>query len=140
MLGVIIGSSVILASIICWVIIRLTGQKILDTVLGIICIVFSSFALLIGLVVVPLAVEEYSEYEELHNYSIVHNDHAVIIDISNSPQDYYPHLFKFDRHLSVTEIGDSTKYFLERERSFYGVTVTKHVVWSNPPYQNYNRD
>ena len=72
------------------------------------------------------------------NAEVIFNENAVIMDLANSPQAKYQTLFKLDKYKSVMEIGDSTRFFMKLEKSFYGAILTRDLVWSNPPYNIYN--
>lgn len=70
---------------------------------------------------------------------MIKGDDEIVIDLINSPQKEYNRLFIFDKYKSVTEINDSTKFYIVKEKSLYGINMNNYVVWSNPLYEIYNK-
>jgi hypothetical protein len=90
------------------------------------------------LIAFPLVIDYKILYTEITNYEVSKTEHALILDLTKSPEKpKYDDLIKFDSHEIVECYNDSTKFFMKKEKSFYGVTVTSKVVWSKPPYKYY---
>lgn len=111
-------------------------KKDLDNVMGLVCGIIAVVVGIGGLIIIPMVSLAKTEKIEITNHLIIKNSVAVVLDLTNSPEyeSIYNILVKFDTYKAVTEIGDSTKYFILRKKSFYGIEINKEVVWSNPPY------
>lgn len=109
------------------------GWGLFAWVIGIVSLVF-------GLIVLPLTLIDHKQYQEISNCQVLESGEAIILDMTNSPNKPWNELKKFNSYRAVTNIGDSTKFFEEKHKSFYGVTVNSYIVWSNPPYREYNRE
>jgi hypothetical protein len=119
---------------------KTSGRKIGDHVLAIAACVILLFDAILGFGIIPSVRAVETEYVELTNYGIVKSKNAVVIDLSNSSyRDDYNPLRIFNTYDMVTSFNDSTKFFMEHRKSFYGFNVYSTVTWSNPPYTNFNR-
>ena len=119
---------------------KTSGRKIRDHVLAIAACVILLFDGVFGFGVISALRPIKTEYVELTNYGIIKSDNAVVIDLTNSSyKDEYNPLRIFNTYDMVTSFSDSTKFFMEHRKSFYGVNVYSYVTWSNPPYKNFNR-
>jgi hypothetical protein len=78
---------------------------------------------------------------EIVNPQILRSSDAIIIDLTNSPNyKGYNSLMKFNSYKAVMEFGDSTKIFFLADKSFYGGSLNRKIVWSNPPYKYFNKE
>lgn len=139
LLIIVLISSIIIPVSIISLIIRKSQGRSLDYGWDVACWIFIIIFTLFGLTILPLAVSVQTHHQEITNYDLVKTQESVIIDLVNSPERNYIDLYKFDRYRSVMGINDSTKFLWEKDKSFYGMTTDKRIVWSNPPYEIYNR-
>jgi hypothetical protein len=121
---------------------RFANKAFGSTWLGPIFVVVLLVSVIFGLGLLPCVRPLSSEHVEMHNCIILKSKDAVIIDLTNSPDNWttFENLKKFNTYKAVTEFSDSTKIFREIERSFYNVPVYNRVVWSNPPYKDFYRE
>ena len=113
-----------------------------STWLGPIFVVVLIVSVVFGLGLLPCVRPLSTEHVEMRNCIKLKSSDAVIIDLTNSPDNWttFENLKKFNTYKAVTEFSDSTKIFREIERSLYRVPVYNRVVWSNPPYKDFYRE
>jgi hypothetical protein len=113
-----------------------------NTLVGPISVIVLVVDLIFGLALIPSIRVVKTEYAEMHNCIILKSRDAVIIDLTNSPDNWttFENLKKFNTYKAVTEFSDSTKIFREISKSFYNFSVYNQVVWSNPPYKDFYRE
>lgn len=118
----------------------------LDDTLDVVLLFVFFLTLGIGLILTPLLRTYKTEYIELTNYKILKNEHSLVIDLSQSPEvneDYFYDIQKvniFHDHELVETSADSIKFFLEKQKNFYSITMDKQIVWSKYPYNTYNHE
>jgi hypothetical protein len=91
-----------------------------------------------GLLMVPLLVPVKTERIEIIDYVLVRSSESVILDLDNFKYAKYDRFHAFDSYKAVTEINDSTKFYLIRDKTFYQAPISSYNAWSNPPYDQYN--
>lgn len=119
------------------------GKKFGNTWIGPICIVILFITIVFGLVSIPLLCTYRVEYKEIVNYQVLKSPDAIIVDLTNSNaklNDFSNNLLKYNTYRAVTEFSDSTKIFEGIERAFYGDVLRRFYVWSNPPYNFFNKE
>jgi hypothetical protein len=121
---------------------QLSNKSFGSTWLGPIFVVVLLVSVIFGLGLLPCVRTVRTEYVEMHNCIVLKSTDAIIIDLTNSPDNWttFENLKKFNTYKAVTEFSDSTKIFREIDRSFYNVPVNNRVVWSNPPYKDFFRE
>jgi hypothetical protein len=112
----------------------------METFIGPICVLLFATSFVSGLVLIPLLRPYKVEYKEITNYQILKSNNAIVIDLTNSNAKMSDKLIKYNSYRAVTEFGDSTKVFEGIERGFYGDVLLRFYVWTNPPYNFYNRE
>ena len=121
---------------------NLSNKKILDTWLGSICLFILIMSTVIGLGFGVAFNVVKTEYKEMNDCIVNKSPNSIIIDLSDSPQkrNCFESFKKFNSHKAVTEFSDSTKIFLEIQKSLYNIRVYNNIVWTNPPYKNFNKE
>lgn len=103
-----------------------------------IAILLFCFGIIPGL----MSIQKYT-YKEIsqEKYTVITNKDLVIIQLKTTIDDGWNakinEFVKFGSYNIVTQFSDSTKFFIKFDKSFYGITLDKFIVWSNPPYTEY---
>lgn len=114
-----------------------------NPVISTICIMCLLVSGVFGLGVIPITTPYKTTCEQIYGYNIIKSSDAIILDLTNSSiHKLYKTmpLIKYSSYSIVTSYSDSTRFYLKHEKSFYGVSLDKYIVWSNPPYSQYNNE
>lgn len=138
---VVIISSIVAALSLLGIVIakRLSSKKFWDKHVGPLCLISLGLSVIFGLFLIPVLQVDHIQYNEIQRYELFRSDNSIVIvvNIENTDHDTF---IKYKSYQAFTGFSDSTKIFEEKEKSFYGVTVYYHIVWSNPPYKIFHRD
>ncbi len=113
---------------------------------SVIVLIVFFFALVVCGILVPLLKDYKTDYIELTNYKILKNEHSLVLDLSESSEAInnlslrYSSAKIFRDHELVETPTDSIKFFLEKQKSFYGLTMSTQIVWSKYPFNTYHRE
>jgi hypothetical protein len=92
---------------------------------------------ILGYIIIPGFMVNHYDRMEITNYQINKTNFSYVLDMRESPNVHYSYFTSFDTQRFFSEFNDSTKFFVETERSFYGIPLESNIVWSNPPYDTY---
>lgn len=103
-------------------------DMVIDTFMGTILSVILPIIIIAGFLVIPMVVNDHQEYYKMIDYEILKGENAVFI---NYQFDNEKNVVRFDSYKEVTEINDSTYFYLIKYKSFYNNTVRTEIIWSN---------
>ncbi len=95
---------------------------------------------LLGYIIIPGFIIKHYDRTEITNYQISKNNFSYVLDMRESPEVKTPYFISFDTYRFFSEFNDSTKFFVEKERSYYRVILNSNIVWSNPPYKDFYKE
>lgn len=110
----------------------------LRVVIIIIAIAFCFF----GLILLPSLVTDHTEVTQLENCKIIKADNCIILDVSNTKNEsaFDNNLIKFSSYDIVSSFSDSTKFYINIQKSFYNINLFSYYTWSKPPYNIFYKE
>lgn len=97
--------------------------------IGIVGIIIS---IMVGLIMIPLMIPDKTEITEITaDVRLIYDPHQVIIDLTTCDDWSYSDLKSFSSHKAVELIDSTTKIYLIKEKSFYGLDIHSRLGWSN---------
>ena len=127
---IIVGVSIIFLSLYK----KLFRKHPLETFLGGLTIFILAVSIIFGLGMVPILAKYKTINTKLTHYEVFIDNHVLILDASNSPEDKPEIFMKFYNHELVETYNDSIKFMVVTNRSFYGLMIDRKIGWSKPPY------
>lgn len=78
-------------------------------------------------------------YTELTNFTIVKIGKIIIVDLQNCPEIQYPYYTIINDTTQMKAISNSTKFYEIKKYNLYNANTNNIILWSNPPYEKYNK-